>query len=137
MSFWEKIQKELNWDKLQKEMKKNVDEGLSIIKESGTTVSKQIEKITDEGKKKYQVFSLNMKVQDEFAKLGGQIYDLIVKKSKSPLKNRNVSSTIRRINKLEAQISKLKKPAVKKTKKRVTKKSSVKRTVRRATVSSS
>jgi hypothetical protein len=126
MSFWEKMQKDMNWDKIQKEMKKNVDEGLDIIKDGGATVSKQIEKLTEEGKKKYKVFSLNMKVQDEFAKLGGQVYDLIVKKAKSPLKNRKVTSTIKKINKMEAQITKLKKTAVKKTKKRVVKKTAAK-----------
>ncbi len=60
MSFWEKMQKDMNWDKIQKDMKKNVDEGLAIIKDGGATVSKQIEKLTDEGKKKYKVFSLNV-----------------------------------------------------------------------------
>jgi hypothetical protein len=122
MSFWEKMQKDMNWDKIQKEMKKNVDEGLDIIKDGGATVSKQIEKLTD---------SLNMKVQDEFAKLGGQVYDLIVKKAKSPLKNRKVTSTIKKINKMEAQITKLKKTAVKKTKKRVVKKTAAKRKTRK------
>jgi len=131
MSFWEKMQKDMNWDKIQKDMKKNVDEGLAIIKDGGATVSKQIEKLTDEGKKKYKVFSLNMKVQDEFAKLGGQIYDLLVKKAKSPLKSRTVTSTIKNINKLEAQITKLKKKAVKKTKKRVVKKTAAKRKIRK------
>ncbi len=131
MSFWEKMQKDMNWDKIQKDMKKNIEEGLAIIKDGGTTVSKQIEKLTDEGKKKYRVFSLNMKVQDEFAKLGGQVYDLIVKKTKSPLNTRKVTSTIKRINKLEAQITKLKKKVVKKTKKRVAKKTATKRKIRK------
>jgi hypothetical protein len=72
-----------------------------------------------------------MKVQDEFAKLGGQVYDLIVKKAKSPLKNRKVTSTIKKINKMEAQITTLKKKAIKKTKKRVVKKTAAKRKTRK------
>jgi hypothetical protein len=131
MSFWEKMQKDMNWDKIQKDMKKNVDEGLDIIKDGGATVSKQIEKLADDGKKKYKVFSLNMKVQDEFAKLGGQVYDLIVKKAKSPLKNRAVTSTIKKINKMEDQITKLKKKPVKKAKKRIVKKTAAKRKIRK------
>ena len=131
MSFWEKMQKDMNWDKIQKDMKKNVDEGLDIIKDGGATVSKQIEKLADDGKKKYKVFSLNMKVQDEFAKLGGQVYDLIVKKAKSPLKNREVTSTIKKINKMEDQITKLKKKPVKKVKKRIVKKTAAKRKIRK------
>ena len=107
MSFWDRIQKEMNWDKFQNEFKKNIEEGLSIIKEGSSAVSQKIEKMTGEGKKKYRVFNLNMKVQEEFAKLGGQVYDLIAKKSKNPLSNKTVTATIKRINKLEDQINRL------------------------------
>lgn len=95
------------WDTFEKDMKKHIQEGLSIVKEGGAVVTEKLEKLTDEGKKKYRVFNLNMKVQEEFTKLGGQIYDLTAKKSKNPLGNRNVAATIKRINKLETQITKL------------------------------
>jgi len=131
MSFWDKIQKELNWEKFQNEFKKNIEEGLSIIKEGSSAVSQKIEKMTDEGKKKYRVFNLNVKVQEEFAKLGGQIYDLISKKSKNPLGNKTVAATIKRINKLEDQITGLEArkgtAAKKKTVKKSTKKTARKR----------
>jgi hypothetical protein len=139
VSFWDKIQKELNWDKFQNEFKKNIEDGLSVIKDGGSAVSQQIEKLTDEGKKKYKVFNLNMKVQEEFAKLGGQVYDQITKKSKNPLGNRAVASVIKRINKLEAQITRLelkkavkaKKKPKKKTAKKATKKTTKKRTAQK------
>jgi hypothetical protein len=95
------------WDEIQKDLKKNIQEGLEIFREGGAAFSEKVEKLTEEGKKKYKVFNLNMKVQEEFSKLGGQIYDLINKKSKNPLGNRKVSSTIKKINKLEAQINKI------------------------------
>ena len=76
-----------------------------------------------------------MKVQEDFAKLGGAIYDLIEQKSKNPLGNKKVKSIIAKINKLENQISKLESKgtikAVKKTTKKAVKKSTIKKTVRK------
>jgi len=118
MTFWDRIQKDVNWEKIQNDFKKNIEEGLSIIKDGGSAVSQKIEKLTDEGKKKYKVFNLNMKVQEEFAKLGGQVYDQITKKSKNPLGNRKVASILRKINKLEEQINRLEMKKAAKTKKK-------------------
>lgn len=95
------------WDKIQDDLRKNFQEGLDIFKEGSTTVSDKIDKLTGEGKKKYRLFNLNMKVKDEFALLGGQIYDLMLKKSKNPLGSRKVTPIISRIKKLEAEIEKL------------------------------
>ena len=116
------------WDQIQKDIAENLKEGLSIVKEGSEAITHKLEKLTDEGKKKYKVFNLNMKVQDEFARLGGQIYDLIVKKSKNPLSSKSVTSIISKINKLEAEISKFEgreikakvKTAAKKTRKKTT-----------------
>ncbi len=116
MSFWEKIQKDI---------KKNIKDGLEIVKEGSVIVSKRIEKLTEEGKTKYQIFTLNMKVQDEFAKLGGKVYD-VSHKSKNPMTNKNVTAIMSRIKKLEARIAvfekKHKKKAVKKSSKKAKKK---------------
>ena len=115
------------WDKIQEDLKKNLLEGIEIFKEGSSVFTEKIEELTGEGKKKYQVFSLNMKVQEEFAKLGGAIYDLTIKKSKNPLSNMKVKSILAKINKMEARISDLdargdRKPAKKKrtTKKKAT-----------------
>lgn len=119
MNFWEKIQEDL---------KKNIKEGLDIFKEGSSAVSQRIEKITEGGKKKYKVFNLNMKVQEEFSKLGGQIYDLTAKKSKNPLGNRKVVSILNKINKLEDQINRLEGKIKKATKKRSVKKTGTRST---------
>ena len=121
------------WDQIQKDIGENLKEGLAIVKEGGEAITSKLEKLTDEGKKKYKVFNLNMKVQDEFAKLGGQIYDLIVKKSKNPLSNKNVVSTISTINKLEAQISKFEGKEIKKKRKTTAKKARKKTTAKKTT----
>ena len=94
MSFWENIEKDI---------KKNIKEGLTFFKEGGSAVSQKIEKLTEESKRKYRVFTLKMKVQDEFTKLGGKIYDLS-RKYKNPMKNKSINGIILKIKKLEAQI---------------------------------
>ena len=121
------------WDQIQKDIGENLKEGLAIVKEGGEAITHKLEKLTDEGKKKYKVFNLNMKVQDEFAKLGGQIYDLIVKKSKNPLNNKNVVSTISKINKLETEISKFEGKEIKKKRKTIAKKTRKKTTAKKTT----
>ena len=104
------------WEKIQRDIKKNIKEGLEIFKEGGAAVSQRIEELTEEGKKKYKIFTLNMKVQDEFAKLGGKVYDLSFKR-KNPMKDRKVNAIISKIKKLETRITSLEK----KQKKRVVK----------------
>ena len=125
MTFWEKIEKDL---------KKNLKDGLELFKEGSATVSHKIELLTEEGKRKYKIFNLNTKVQDEFTKLGGLIYDLTNKKTKKPLVNKNVSAVIKKIKKIENQITKLEhkdKPKSstkrKKSKKKTTKKKTSKK----------
>jgi hypothetical protein len=95
MSFWEKIEKDI---------KKNIQEGLSLVKERGTAFSRKIERLTEEGKRKYKIFTLKMKVQDEFTRLGGKVYDLS-QKSEDPMKNKKVIAIISRIKRLEDQIT--------------------------------
>ena len=109
-------------EKIQEDLKKNLKEGLDIFKEGSSVLTDKLEQLTTGGKNKYKVFNLNMKVQEEFARLGGELYDLLVKKSKNPLGSKSVTSIISKINKLEAQINKLegteeKKPAKKAVKK--------------------
>ena len=61
MSFWEKMQKDIT---------KNIQDGIAALKEGGSTVSKKIELLTEEGKKKYRIYSLQVHVKEEFEKLG-------------------------------------------------------------------
>lgn len=115
------------WDKIQDDLKKNLQESIEIFKEGSSVFTEKIGKLTGEGKKKYRIFNLNMKVQEEFAKLGGTIYDLTVRKSKNPLNNAKAKSILAKINKIEDQIKilenkEVKKPAIKASKKRTTKK---------------
>jgi hypothetical protein len=95
------------WDKMQKDISRNIQDGIAALKEGGSSVSKKIEWMTEEGKKKYRIYSLQVNVKEEFEKLGGQIYDLASKKAKNPMSSRKVSTIITRIRKLENQITRL------------------------------
>ena len=104
------------WEKIQKDIKKNVKEGMAIIKEGSAVVSQKtrivagrVGELTEEGKRKYKLFSLNMKVHDEFAKLGGRVYDLSLKTKKNPMTDKKAAAVVAIINKLEDQITKLEK----------------------------
>ena len=103
------------WEKMQEDVRKNIQDGIAALREGGTTVSKKIELLTEEGKKKYKIYSLQVNVKEEFEKLGGQIYDLTMKKSKNPMSSRNVTTIITRINKLENRIGRLEKKEPKKS----------------------
>jgi hypothetical protein len=50
-----------------------------------------------------------MKVHDEFAKLGGRVYDLSLKTKKNPMTDKKASAVVAKINKLEDQITRLEK----------------------------
>ncbi|TNF53154.1 hypothetical protein EP227_06370 [bacterium] len=95
MGFWEEIQKD-------------IQEGLEIVREGSAVVSQRIEQLTGEGKRKYQILTMNMKVQDELSKLGGKVYALSLKK-KNPMTDNRVLSIISRINKLKEKITALEK----------------------------
>lgn len=105
------------WEKIQKDIKKNIQEGIAALKEGSTTVSKKIELLTEEGKRRYKIHTLHINVKDEFERLGGQLYDLVTKKTKDPLSNRKVTSIISKIKKLESQITRLEKKGPKKVSK--------------------
>jgi uncharacterized protein Yka (UPF0111/DUF47 family) len=109
------------WEKIQKDVKKNIQEGIAALREGSTTVSKKIELLTEEGKRRYKIHTLHMKVKEEFERLGGQLYDLVTKKSKDPLSNRRVTSIISKIKKLEGQITRLERKGSKKTVKKASK----------------
>jgi hypothetical protein len=120
MSFWEKIEKDI---------RKNIQDSFTLFRKRSTAVSQKIEKLTEGGKKKYKVFTLKMKVQDEFTKLGGKVYDLS-HKTTNPVKNKGVSSIISKIKKLESQITGMEKKS--KTRAKKTKKKTKRKTVKKS-----
>jgi len=110
------------WDNVKKDIQKGFKEGMAFVKEGATVVMEKAEALTEEGKKRYKIFEIKTKVQQEFTELGGKVYDLSSKR-KNPLLDSKVKANISRIRKLELKIDKLegrtKKVASQKTRKRV------------------
>lgn len=114
MNFWEKVQKDL---------KKELKASIAFIKESSAFAKKKVDELSKEGKKKLHLLELKSKVKEGMAELGGMVYSLH-SINKDPMINKKVKGIISKIKKIEAQIGRLenkkekaiKKPIIKKNK---------------------
>jgi hypothetical protein len=110
------------WNNVKKDIQKGFKEGMAFVKEGATVVMEKAEELTEEGKKRYNIFELKTKVQKEITELGGKVYDLSSKR-KNPLLDSKVKANISRIKKLELKINRLegksKKASATKPRKRV------------------
>jgi len=95
------------WDRVKKDIQKGVDESIAAVRKGATVAVEKAEELAEEGKRRYKVFELKMKVQSNFTELGGKVYDLASKSAKSPLLDAKVKSLVAGVKKLEAQIAKL------------------------------
>lgn len=97
MSFWEDVKKDLqnSWK-----------EGFAALKSGATTIRVKAEELTEEGKKRYRIYELKTKVEKEVSDLGGRVYDMSSSR-KNPLLDTKVKAVVKRIRKLEEQITKL------------------------------
>lgn len=125
------------WDKLKRDIKKGIDEGLDVLKEGTEAIKHRAEGMTDEVKKKIKIFELKQKIQVQLTELGGRVYEVVSEgKRRNPVLDENVKKIFDRIKKIDDQISRLegkalttkaKKSATKK-RKSSTKKGTVKKT---------
>jgi hypothetical protein len=95
------------WDRVKKDIQKGVDESIAAVRKGATVAVEKAEELAEEGKRRYKVFELKMKVQSNFTELGGKVYDLASKSAKSPLLDAKVKAIMAGIKKLEAQIARL------------------------------
>ncbi|MDI6743767.1 MAG: hypothetical protein QMD07_00150 [Thermodesulfovibrionales bacterium] len=105
------------WDRVKKDIQKGVDESIAAVRKGATVAVEKAEELAEEGKMRYKVFELKMKVQSNFTDLGGKVYDLASKGLKNPSADSKVKSTIASIKKLEAKIARLEKTGSKTSKK--------------------
>ena len=94
------------WTKVRDDVQKGVGEGIAMVKEGASVVKKKAEELTDEGKRRYQLYELKTKVHKEISELGGTIYHLS-ETVKNPMLNGKVKVIKAKIKKLEMQIRKL------------------------------
>jgi hypothetical protein len=111
------------FDKIKKDVKKGIEEGIAAVKEGAGVVSEKMGELTAEGKRQYKMYALKAKIQSEMTVLGGRAYDVLDSK-KNPASDDKVKALFAKIKKLEGQLGKLeggketkapapKKPAVK------------------------
>ena len=94
------------FDKIKKDVKKGIEEGITVIKEGASVVSEKMGELTAEGKRQYRVYDLKAKIQGQMTVLGGRVYDVLGSK-KSPSADSKVKEVFVKIKKLEEQLSKL------------------------------
>jgi len=94
------------WDKIRRDVQRGIKEGWSVVKEGAAVAREKAGELTEEGRIRYKIFDLKMKVQRQMSELGGKIYDLSAR-VKNPMAHKDVKGTIGKIKKLETQIMKL------------------------------
>jgi polyhydroxyalkanoate synthesis regulator phasin len=97
MSFWEQIKRDLEHE---------IVEGIDMLKEGAAFVKKKTEELTEEGKRRVNLFELKIKVRQDMTELGGRVYDLM-HKGESLFSDNEVKEIVERIEKLEKQIGEL------------------------------
>jgi hypothetical protein len=104
------------FDKIKKDVKKGIEEGIAVVKEGASVVSGKMGELTAEGKRQYKMFDLKSKIHSKMTELGGRAYDVLDSK-RSPAADSKVKAVYTKIKKLEEQLCKLeggkeKKPAL-------------------------
>lgn len=93
------------FDKIKKDVKKGIEEGIAVVKEGASVVSGKMGELTTEGKRQYKMYDLKSKIQSQMTLLGGRVYDVLESK-KSPTADSKVTAVYVKIKNLEAQLAK-------------------------------
>src|SRR5665647_2124455 len=94
------------FDKIRKDLKQGIEEGIAVLKEGAIVVSGKMVKLKAEGKRQYKIFDLKSKIQSQMAELGGRTYDVLDSK-KSLVADGKIKAVFVKIKKLEEQLRKL------------------------------
>jgi peptidoglycan hydrolase CwlO-like protein len=94
------------WEKIKSDIRKGMREGIVKVKEGVNVAKAKAEELTEEGKRRLNIFETKTKVQKEISELGGRIYSLS-QKVKNPMADKKVNAIISRIKKYEMQLAKL------------------------------
>ena len=72
------------WDRVKKTSRKALMRAVAAVRKGATVAVEKAEELAEEGKRRYKVFELKMKVQSNFTELGGKVYDLASKGARIP-----------------------------------------------------
>jgi hypothetical protein len=94
------------FDKIKINLKKGMEEGISVLKEGANVVSVKMNELSEEGKRQYKIFNLTLKIQDQMRELGGMTYTAL-EGMKSVDEDKKIKAAFTKIKKLEWQLKKL------------------------------
>ena len=94
------------FDKISKNLKKGMEEGIAVLKEGANVVSVKMNELSAEGKRHYKAFNLNLKIQDQVNELGGITY-AVLESGKGLDEDKKIKAAFTKIKKLEWQLSKI------------------------------
>lgn len=80
------------WDTVNEELKKAVEEGLTVVKDSAKI-----------GRLRYRLYTLHKQAEKHFAEIGGIVYDMGKPPFDNPLQKPEVLKLIDEIKKIEAE----------------------------------
>lgn len=129
------------FDKIKKDVKKGIEEGIAVVKEGASVVSEKMGELTAEGKRQYKIYDLKSKIHGQMTVLGGRVYEVLDGR-KSPAADNGVKAVFVKIKTMEAQLQRLegvkekkaapRKPAAKKAAPKKTVKPALKKAAPRA-----
>lgn len=93
------------FEKIKKDLKKGLDEGIAAVVQGANVVSVKMNELSDEGKKQYKMFNIYVKIKDHKNELGELAYTLL-EGGKSLDTDKKVKTVYNKIKKLEWQLSK-------------------------------
>jgi hypothetical protein len=102
-------------EKITKDLRKEFKAGIAFIKEGTAVIAKKTREVSAEEQKHLKVIELKTKIKEQMAALGGRIYDINLK-VKDPIQDKTVKELLGSIKKIEDQIAKLEKKAMKSVK---------------------
>lgn len=94
------------FDQIKNNLKKGMEEGIAVLKEGANVVSVKMNELSEEGKRQYKIFNLNLKIQDRINELGGITYAAI-DSGKTLDEDKKIKAAFAKIKKLEWQLNKI------------------------------
>jgi hypothetical protein len=93
------------FDKIKSNLKKGMEEGIAVLREGATVVSVRMNELSEEGKRQYKIFNLNLKIQEQIKELGCMAYAAL-DKGKRLDDDKKIKAAYSKIKKIEWQLTK-------------------------------
>lgn len=93
------------FDTIKSNLKKGMEEGIAVLREGASVVSVKMNELSEEGKRQYKIFNLNLKIQEQIKALGAMAYESL-DKGKRLDDDKKIKAAYSKIKKIEWQLVK-------------------------------